>query len=225
MTPHIQALLGDYADTVLMPGDPVRSKWIADNFFENVKCVNTIRNCFGYTGTYKGKKISTQASGMGQPSLGIYANELFKFYGVETIIRIGTCGSFQSNVACHDIVIPKYSFAEGKISQSADCNDDILKNVIISLDQKQLHYHIGSLVSVDTYYQDIPDWFLKYANIGVLGVDMETYMLYNIADKYKKRALTVNLVSDNLVTSNDIGQLRVTGVKEMVESVLDSLVL
>ena len=223
MTPHIEAQQGDYADIVLMPGDPVRALFIAERFLNNFRMVNRVRNCFGFTGTYKGKIVSIQASGMGQPSLGIYATELFKFYNVESIIRVGTCGSFHENVKCGEIVLPITSYAEGKPHASPICSTKLLFDVVSSLKDFDLTYHVGEFISNDNYYKEEMNWWQPLADKNIFGVDMETYMLYTIAKNFGKRALTVNLVSDNLVTGEDIGQDRVAGVEKMVESILEAI--
>jgi len=223
MTPHIEAQQGDYADIVLMPGDPIRALFIAERFLDDFRLVNRVRNCFGFTGTYKGKIVSIQASGMGQPSLGIYATELFKFYNVESIIRVGTCGSFHENVKCGEIVLPITSYAEGKPHASPICSTKLLFDVVSSLKDFDLTYHVGEFISNDNYYKEEMNWWQPLADKNIFGVDMETYMLYTIAKNFGKRALTVNLVSDNLVTGEDIGQDRVAGVEKMVESILEAI--
>jgi purine-nucleoside phosphorylase len=129
MTPHIEAAPDAYANIVLMPGDPKRARFIAENFLSDLRLVNTVRDCWGYTGTYKGTKVSVQASGIGQPSLAIYATELFDFYNVDTIIRIGTCGSFHDHVRCNDIVVADASFQEGDQDQLAHADPMLLTTI------------------------------------------------------------------------------------------------
>jgi purine-nucleoside phosphorylase len=223
MTPHIEAASDAYANVVLMPGDPKRARFIAENFLSDLRLVNTVRDCWGYTGTYKGTKVSVQASGIGQPSLAIYATELFDFYNVDTIIRIGTCGSFHDHVRCNDIVIADASFQEGDQDQLAHADPMLLKNIQHQLQQHQLCYHVGVVVSNNNYYQQDANWWKPLQQKHCLGVDMETYMLYRIASRNNKKALTVNLVSDNLSTKEDIGSMRVAGVEKMVCAVLDSM--
>jgi len=222
MTPHINANLGDYADTVLMPGDPLRAKYLAEKFLDNLSQVNSIRNCFGYTGLYKGKRVSFQASGMGQPSLSIYATELFTKYNVGTIIRVGTCGSLQENIDCGDIIIPVFSYTEGKTIQSAQGDAELIKKITEILKLENLKYHSGKFISNDNYYQDNMEWWKPLASEGVLGVDMETYSLYNIASKFNKKALTVNFVSDNLISYKDIGtEARVLNSDKITKAILE----
>ena len=223
MTPHIEAAPDAYANIVLMPGDPKRARFIAENFLSDLRLVNTVRDCWGYTGTYKGTKVSVQASGIGQPSLAIYATELFDFYNVDTIIRIGTCGSFHDHVRCNDIVVADASFQEGDQDQLAHADPMLLTTIQHQLQQHQLCYHVGVVVSNNNYYQQDANWWKPLQQKHCLGVDMETYMLYHIASRNNKKALTVNLVSDNLSTKEDIGPLRVAGVGKMVSAVLDSM--
>lgn len=223
MTPHIEAAANEYSNIVLMPGDPKRASYIAENFLSDLRLVNTVRDCWGYTGTYKGTKVSVQASGIGQPSLAIYATELFNFYNVDTIIRIGTCGSFHENIRCNDIVVADASFQEGDIDQYAYADPILLRDIQHQLWQHQLSYHVGVIVSNNNYYQENVNWWKPLQQKHCLAVDMETYMLYNIASRNKKKALTVNLVSDNLYTKEDIGSMRVTGVEKMVTAVLNSV--
>ena len=223
MTPHIEAAADEYSNIVLMPGDPRRARFIAENFLSDVRLVNTVRDCWGYTGTYKGTKVSVQASGIGQPSLAIYATELFDFYNVDTIIRIGTCGSFHDHVRCNDIVVADASFQEGDQDQLAHADPMLLTNTQHQLQQHQLCYHVGVVVSNNNYYQQDTNWWKPLQQKHCLGVDMETYMLYRIASRNNKKALTVNLVSDNLSTKEDIGPMRVAGVGKMVCAVLDSM--
>jgi purine-nucleoside phosphorylase len=223
MTPHIEAAPDAYSNIVLMPGDPKRARFIAENFLSDLRLVNTVRDCWGYTGTYKGTNVSVQASGIGQPSLAIYATELFDFYNVNTIIRIGTCGSFHDHVRCNDIVVADASFQEGYQDQLAHADPMLLTTIQHQLEQHQLCYHVGVVVSNNNYYQQDANWWKPLQQKHCLGVDMETYMLYHIASRNNKKALTVNLVSDNLSTKEDIGSMRVTGVEKMVSAVLDSI--
>jgi len=223
MTPHIEAAPDAYSNIVLMPGDPKRARFIAENFLSDLRLVNTVRDSWGYTVTYKGTKVSVQASGIGQPSLAIYATELFDFYNVDTIIRVGTCGSFHDHVRCNDIVVADASFQEGDWDQLAHADPMLLTNIQHQLQQHQLCYHVGVVVSNNNYYQQDANWWKPLQQKHCLGVDMETYMLYSIASRNNKKALTVNLVSDNLSTKEDIGHMRVAGVEKMVSAVLDSM--
>ena len=229
MTPHINAVVGDYAETVLMPGDPIRAHYIAKTFLDDVKVVNKVRNCLGFTGYYKGKKISVQASGMGQPSIGIYSYELFSFYDVKNIVRIGTCGSFQQNVEVGDSVVAMTSSSESSpignnmtFCPAADYK--LLTRVVTQFEKDMVPHHVGSIVSIDHYYHENPDWYKPLQKLGVLGVDMETYMLYYTAMRSRCSALTVNMVSDSLVTGKDMSSNdRVKKINATVLTVLNSL--
>ena len=232
MTPHIEAKLGDYADVVLMPGDPVRATYIANTFLDNVRQVNSIRNCFGYTGTYQGRPVSVQASGMGQPSLGIYSFELFNFYNVSSIIRVGTCGAFNENINIGEVVVAMTSCTENSPAEQAFsnftfapcCDYQLLENAVVSLRKHNLKYHVGSICASDYFYQEDTDWWIHLKEHGVIAVDMETHMLYYQAMKARRRALTVNMVSDNIATHEKMPPSeRVTRVDTMVKSILDSL--
>ena len=197
MTPHIEAKNGDYAKTVLLPGDPLRAKFIAESFLDDVILVNSVRNCLGYTGTYKGKKISVQASGMGHASLGIYVHELYNFYDVENIIRVGTCGGISDSVKVGDIVAAMTSFTDSSVT-------------------------VGAVCSNDYFYQPNSDWWKPLKDVGVLAVDMETTMLYTIAMRFGKSALTVNQVSDHLSGGESYSSIqRERGVVKLVENTLN----
>jgi len=217
MTPHIEAKLGDYAPVVLMPGDPLRAKWIAETFLSDVRLVNSVRNCLGYTGLYKGKLVSVQASGMGQASLGIYATELFKFYNVDSIIRVGTCGAFKDNMLLGDLVIALAATNDAGTSSTPHCDPSLLKRITAN-------GHRGTICSTDFFYHDTDEWWKNLAEKGVLAVDMETYLLYLLAIKYNKHALSINAVSDNLVNGAHMpAKDREVGLTTMVETVLESI--
>lgn len=224
MSPHLNAKARDYAKIVLMPGDPIRAKYLAKKLLSKTRIVNAVRGCYGFTGYFKNNKISFQASGMGQPSLSIYATELFAVYNVDLIIRIGTCGSFQKNINCGDIIIPKFSYTEEN-DKSSSLGDEKIKLKIINLFEKyNIKYHSGAFISNNNYYQDNPNWWKPLAKKGVLGVDMETYALYNKAKQFNKKALTVNLVSDNLINGDDIGQAnRIYQTEYMTRIILEAV--
>lgn len=235
MTPHIEAKFGEYSENVLMPGDPKRAEYIAKNFLENVQLVNTVRNCLGFTGTYKNKRVSVQASGMGQASLGIYATELFKFYGVENIIRVGTCGSFFEHVNVGDLVIAMTASTESNMTSnlfstipnfifSPCCSYDLLEKTVIQARALNIPHIVGPITSSDHFYQDDQNWWKELKKYGILGVEMETHVLYYLAMKYGKGALSVNMVSDNLATKQALSpEERATGVDHMIEVVLEAL--
>ncbi len=228
MTPHIEATTGAYADTVLMPGDPLRAKWIAETFLENVIQVNSVRNCLGYTGAYKGKGVSVQASGMGQASLGIYAHELFNFYDVEKIIRVGSCGGIAPHLRVGDVVVAMSSATDNAMTDnlapgfrlSPCCDYQMLRDYI----EQNPKAHVGQMVSNDYFYQPDQNWFKPLQEMGILAVDMETHVLYNIANRFGKKVLSVNTVSDHLNTSEQMSSReREQGLGYMIETILESI--
>ena len=227
-TPHIEAKLGQYHETLLMPGDPLRAKWIAENFLETCDLVNEVRNCLGYSGTYKEKKVSVQASGMGQASLGIYAHELYNVYNVETIIRVGSCGGISPNLRVGDIVVAMSSATDNSMSDklapgfklSPCCDYQLLRNYM----DINPNAYVGQMVSNDYFYQPNPDWYKPLKDLRVLAVEMETHVLYALADRYGKRALSVNTVSDHLISGEQMtSQEREQGLGDMVETILESI--
>jgi purine-nucleoside phosphorylase len=232
MTPHNEAKIGDYAPVVLMPGDPLRAKWIAETYFDNPVLVNSVRNCLGYTGTYKGKAVSVQASGMGQPSLSIYAHELYNIYNVDKIIRVGSCGGIAETVNLNDIVVAMTACTDSAMTaniipgfQFAPCADyELLSNYIKSI-PSDVVYHVGSITSNDYFYQPHTDWWKDMGQAGILAVEMEAHVLYSIAMRFKKKALAVSTVSDHLngkhIPMTPIE--RQTGFEIMIISILESI--
>lgn len=232
MTPHNEAKLGDYAPTVLLPGDPLRAKWIAETFFDNCKLVNSVRNCLGYTGTYKGKPVSVQASGMGQPSLGIYVYELFEIYQVESIIRVGSCGAIRNDIKLNDIIVALTSCTDSNMSNAytpdfsfSPCCDYSLLESFISTFKERNNLHIGSITANDYFYQPDNNWWHQLRDMGIMAVEMETHMLYTLAMKFNKKSLSVNTVSDHLNKQENpmSPQERQTGFTKMITHVLESL--
>lgn len=211
-TAHNAAIKGDIAETILLPGDPLRAKFIADNYLEDVKCFNSVRNMFGYTGTYKGKKISVMGTGMGMPSMGIYSYELIHFYGVKNLIRVGSCGSYQENVNIHDIILAQGACTNSNFASqynlpgvySAISSFDLLEKAKKIADEKGHKVKVGNILSSDIFYNDQPEVWKKWADIGVLGVEMEAYALYANAAKAGVNALTILTVSDSLVSQEEI---------------------
>lgn len=210
MTPHNRAEKGDFAPTVLMPGDPLRAKFIAENFLDFARLVNDVRGVNGYTGYYKGKKVSVMASGMGMPSIGIYSYELYKFYGVESIIRVGSAGALQPDLKLYDLVFAmgastdsnyfsQYGIA-GSFSAVADYS--LLEKGVNIARNKGLSFHVGGVLSSDVFYGDVRK-SSNWAKMGVLAVEMETAALYMNAARLSKKALTVLTVSDSLVTGEE----------------------
>ena len=205
-TPHIRAKKGDFAKTVLMPGDPMRAKFIAENYLENAVLVNEVRGAYGYTGFYKGKPVSVMTSGMGQPSMGIYSYELFRFYGVENIIRIGSCGSFDKDLHLKDLVIAlgacsSGNFAEqyglpGEFAPIADFG--LAKLAAEECEKRGVNHKIGNVLCSEYFYDD-GDRQLEWTKMGVLGVEMESAALYCTAARLGKKALCICAVSDSFV--------------------------
>ena len=232
-TPHINASPEDFAKTVLMPGDPLRSKFIAENFLENAKLVNNVRGIQGYTGLYKGERVSVMASGMGMPSIGIYSYELFKFFGVENIIRIGSAGGMAEKVKIRDIIFgmgasTTTNFAvqyalEGAFSPIASY--ELMKTAISEADRIGASYHVGNLLSSDIFYNANPDANKKWTDMGVLGVEMEAAALYMNAAYLGKRALAICTVSDHLLTGEALdADARQTSFTEMMEIALNTAI-
>lgn len=213
MTPHNHAKKGDYAEAVLLPGDPLRAKWIADTFLDDVKQVNSVRNCFGFTGTYKGKRVSVQATGMGQPSLSIYVHELINVYGVSTLIRVGTCGGLTRKVKVRDLVIAQAATTDTSIVRDAfpgfgfaPIGDfGLLTSAAAKASAAKMRHHVGNMLSSDIFYR--PNGFADYEKLaqhGVLGVEMECAALYLLAARFGVRALAVCTMTDCLVTHEEI---------------------
>mgnify|MGYP001107640183 CR=1 FL=1 len=207
-TPHIGAKEGDFAKTVLMPGDPLRAKFIAETFFENPVLVNLVRGINGYTGTYKGKKVSVMASGMGMPSIGIYSYELFNFYPVENIIRIGTAGAMHKDLKVRDIVIGMGACTNSNFAAQYDLPGTYAPIASYELLQKaveevknmgNINYKVGNLLSSDVFYDDSKGT-MKWAKMGILAVEMEAAGLYMNAARAGKNALAICTISDSLVT-------------------------
>ena len=231
-TPHIEAQAGDFAETVLMPGDPLRAKFIAENFLDDVKCVTKVRNMFGYTGTYKGKRISVMGSGMGVPSISIYATELYRDYGVEKIIRIGSCGAIRDDIKIRDIVIGMAASTDSNVNRQRISNVDfaacadfsLLKSVVDTAEKLGKSVHVGNIFTADLFYTPQPEIFATLEKYGVLAVEMEAAGLYGVAAEYGKKALTVLTVSDHIKTGEQTtAEERQTTFKDMMEITLESI--
>lgn len=211
-TPHNSADENDFAKTVLMPGDPLRAKYIAETYLENPVLVNNIRGVHGYTGTYKNKRVSVMASGMGMPSIGIYSYELFNFYGVDNIIRVGSAGGISKGLKLRDIVIAAGACTNGNFARqyglpgtfSPIASFGLLQSAVKQAEKKKLPHKVGNILSSDTFYDDgarTMDW----AKMGVLAVEMEAAALYMTAARAGKNALCICTVSDSLVTGEALG--------------------
>ena len=205
-TPHIAAKKGDFAPTVLMPGDPLRAKFIAENFLDKTRLVNNLRGVQGYTGYYKNKRVSVMASGMGQPSIGIYSYELFNFYDVENIIRVGSCGCFDKDLHVRDLILAMGACTNGNYAAQYNlpgtfcpiADFGLLKKAASECEKKALNYKVGNVLSSDMFYDDADSGML-WTKMGVLGVEMEAAALYMNAARAGKKALAVLSVSDSFV--------------------------
>ena len=208
MTVHIGAKKGDIAPTVLMPGDPYRAKWAAETFLENPRCINEVRGMLGYTGTWNGNPVTIHGSGMGMPSLSIYANELIRDYDAQTLIRIGSAGGMQDHVKVRDVVLAMTASTIGTPSSSifrelnyAPCADfGLLSAAGKAAAELDITHHVGGIFSSDTFYEDRSDLTEQLMRHGTLAVEMEAAELYILAARYKRRALAVLTISDHLVT-------------------------
>ncbi len=226
-TPHNNAQKGDYAKVVLMPGDPNRAQWIVDNFLHDVKLINNVRGILAFTGyTKNNKRISVMASGMGQPSIGIYSSELYSEYDVETIIRVGTCGSYQENINLKDVLVCAGSSTDSNwMSQfhlngtfSALASYDVLEEAVNVLKNKNVPYHVGNIFSADIFYDYDKKIWKKWAALGIMGVEMESYALYVEAAYHHKKALTILTVTDNFVKEGKLSASeRQNGLNTMIE--------
>lgn len=205
-TPHIAAKKGDFAQTVLMPGDPLRAKFIAENFLDKTRLVNNLRGIQGYTGYYKNKRVSVMASGMGQPSIGIYSYELFNFYDVENIIRVGSCGCFDKDLHVRDLILAMGACTNGNYAAQYNlpgtfcpiADFGLLKKAASECEKKALNYKVGNVLSSDMFYDDADSGML-WTKMGVLGVEMEAAALYMNAARAGKKALALLSVSDSFV--------------------------
>lgn len=229
-TPHINAKKGDFAETILMPGDPLRAKFIATNYLDNAVLVNEVRGMLGYTGYYKGKRVSVMASGMGQPSIGIYSYELFKFYDVKTIIRVGSCGSFNENVHVRDIVVAVGACTNGNFAAQYKlpgtfcpiADFELAKKATEICKRKNLRYVAGNMLSSDVFYDDSNSQ-TEWAKMGVIGVEMEAAALYCNAARLNKKALCICTVSDSFVypEENTTSEERQNSFIDMMEVALE----
>ena len=231
MTIHIGAKPADIAETVLMPGDPYRAKWAAETFLEAPKLVNEVRGMLGFTGTYKGAPVTIHGSGMGMPSLSIYANELIRDYGAKTLIRIGSCGGMQPHVKLRDIIIAMTASSLSTPSSGmfkelnyAPCADyGLLSAAVAEARGKDVGLHVGGIYSSDVFYDERPDLNEQMVRHGILGVEMEAAELYNLAARYGVRALAVLTVSDHLQTGEALpSDQREKSFGDMVEIALNA---
>ncbi|MCQ2742912.1 MAG: purine-nucleoside phosphorylase [Bacilli bacterium] len=227
-TAHINAKDGAFAKVVLMPGDPKRAEWIAKNYFHDVEMVCDVRGILGFTGYTKNNvKISVMASGMGMPSIGIYCRELFEGYGVETIIRIGTCGAYDPNCKLGDVILAQGACTDSNWmgqyglyggTYSAISTFEVLETAVNACRTLGRPWHSGNVLSADVFYDRDPNYWKKWASLGVLTVEMESYALYVTAAELKKKALGIFTVSDSFVTHESMtSEQRQTGLGNMVD--------
>ena len=229
-TPHISAKLGDFAKTVLMPGDPLRAKFIAENYLENAVLVNNVRGVQGYTGYYKGKRVSVMASGMGQPSIGIYSYELFNFYGVESIIRVGSCGSFSPELHARDIIVAMGACTNGNYASQYNlpgtfcpiASYELVAKAVEECKKVGVNFRVGNILSSDMFYDDANSG-MQWAKMGVLGVEMESAALYCNAARAGKKALCICTVSDSFIypEENTTAEERQISFTKMMEIALN----
>ncbi|TFL19417.1 purine-nucleoside phosphorylase [Jannaschia formosa] len=231
MTPHIRAEPGQIAETVLMPGDPLRARWAAETFLDAPELVNDVRGMLGFTGTWRGHRVTIHGSGMGMPSLSIYANELIATYGAKTLIRIGSCGAMQAHVALRDVILAQTASSLSTPSSGifreiafAPCADfGLLRSAADAASRRGTGVHVGGIYSSDVFYDERPDLTEIMTRHGILAVEMEAAELYNLAARHGCRALAVLTVSDHLLTGEALPAAdRQTGFAEMVEIALEA---
>ena len=232
MSTHIAAEPGQIADRVLLPGDPLRAKWIAETYLDDIVCYSSVRNMLGFTGTYRGTPVSVQGTGMGQPSISIYAHELMAFYGVQTLVRVGSCGAMVERVGVRDLVVAMSASTDsgmnrhrfGGIDYSPTADFDLLSRLVDHCRATGSTVHVGQVASWDVFYSDRPDLRDTLTQYGVLAVEMEAAALYTLAAKFGARAAAVCTVSDSLVTAEETtAQEREQTFSAMVEATLATL--
>jgi len=230
MSIHIKAQKGDIAETILLPGDPLRAKWIAETFFENPVCFNEVRGMLGYTGTYKGKKVSAMGTGMGVPSISIYAHELITEFGVKNLIRVGSAGSYQEHIKVRDIVLAMAASSTSGTNElrfgGADfaptANFELFQKAVEAAKAKNIPIKAGNVLTSDEFYADEFESYKKWSKFGVLCVEMETAGLYTIAAKHKVNALSILTISDSLVSGDKTTSIeRETTFEEMIKIALE----
>ena len=234
MTPHNEAKRGDIKDTVLMPGDPLRAKYIAENFLTDVKQFNAVRNMFGYSGKYKGKELSVMGSGMGIPSIGIYAHELYEQYDVKNIIRVGSCGAYSKDLKIFDLVIAMGASSDSNFAHqfnlpgtiSAICDFDLLRKAVTSAEKLDMNVRVGNVFSSDIFYNNNEDEWKRWEELGILAVEMECYGLYLTAQKLGKKALGILTVSDSFhLTEQTTPKEREKSFNDMILVALESCLI
>lgn len=232
-TPHINAQPGDFAETVLMPGDPLRAQFIAENWLKDAKQVNSVRNMYGYTGTFKGKRLSVMAHGMGIPSCSIYATELIKDYGVKNVIRVGSCGALMADIRLGEIIIAMGASTDSKVNRirlmdhdyAAIADYHLLRTAADVAAEQAKPVRVGNVFSADLFYTPQPELFDKLEKMQVLAVEMELAGIYGLAAEYGARALGILTVSDQIRTHQHMSaEARQTSFGEMIELALETAV-
>ncbi|MBZ5202611.1 purine-nucleoside phosphorylase [Planomicrobium chinense] len=232
MSVHINAKKGDIADTILLPGDPLRAKYIAETFLEDVVLYNEVRNMFGYTGTYKGKRISVQGTGMGVPSISIYVTELMNEYDVQKLIRVGTCGSIHKDVKVRDVIIAQSASTDSKMNEiifngidfAPTADFDLLLKAYNAGLEKNLSLRVGNVFTEDVFYNEHAE-HEKWAQYGVLALEMESAALYTLAAKFGRQALSILTVSDHLLTGEvTTSEERQTTFNDMIIVALEAAI-
>lgn len=234
MSVHIGAKKGEIADTILLPGDPLRAKYIAETFLDNPVLYNEVRGMYGYTGTYKGERISVQGTGMGVPSISIYVNELIQSYDVKKLIRVGTCGALQKDVKVRDVILAQSSTSDsqmnrmvfGGIDYAPTANFELLKKAYDTGIDKGLALRVGNVFTSDSFYRDNgSELFALLAKYQVLAVEMEATALYTLAAKFNRQALAILTVSDHIITGEETtAEERQTTFNDMIEVALEGAV-
>ncbi|MBM4762004.1 purine-nucleoside phosphorylase [Bacillus sp. B15-48] len=232
MSIHINAKENEIAEIVLLPGDPLRAKYIAETFLEDAKLYNEVRNMFGYTGTYKGKRISVQGTGMGVPSISIYINELMNSYNVQTLVRVGTCGAIQKDVKVRDVILAMSASTDSQMNRltfggvdfAPTADFDLMLKAYNSGLEKGLNLKAGNVFTADHFYNDNAE-LEKWAKYKILAVEMETAALYTLAAKFDRRALSVLTVSDHILTGEETtAKERQTTFSDMIEVALEAVI-
>ncbi len=233
-TPHIECEINEIAKTVIMPGDPLRAKVIAETFLEDYKLINNVRGMLGYTGKYKDKYVTVMSSGMGMPSIGIYSYELYKFYDVENIIRVGTCGAYTKDLNLYDVILVSNCYSESSYAKTQNgCTDNIMysnqtlnEKIINAANMNNSHLTIGTIHSSDVFYKENDNFMELYNKYGCIASEMESFALFHNANVLGKKAACLLTVSDNLVTKeHSSSEERQNKFKEMMIIALDSVLL
>lgn len=234
MSIHIGAKQGAIAETILLPGDPLRAKYIAETFLEGAECYNNVRGMLGFTGTYKGKRVSVQGTGMGVPSISIYVNELMQSYDVQNLIRVGTCGAIQEDIKVRDVILAMSASSDSQTNRllfnqidfTPTASFELLHKAYQVASERNLNVKVGNIFTSDSFYRESLDLYKKLAAYQVLAVEMESSALYTLAAKYKRNALSILTVSDHILTGEETtADERQTTFNEMIEVALDAALL